>query len=256
MRTWDTFLFFNELDILEARLIELDPVVDKFVIAEATVTHQGNPKPLYYAEHKERFAPWKDKIIHVVTDLEQDSNWGRENAQREAITRGLDGLEDDDIFLLSDVDEIPFPHEIQRAPGHVLAMRNHILAVNLIDPGWWAGTVALRGRDVPRSIQPLREYRQDMLVLKDSRGLAPVAAGWHFTWLGGPENMKAKAAAFAHAQDWAIDQLHVEKDAEHMYAEKKCFVGADRLLIQCVIDSTWPKYMQNRRGPESWYWHG
>lgn len=46
----------NELDMLEIRLNILDPYVDFFVISEAEETFQGNPKPLYYLENKERFA--------------------------------------------------------------------------------------------------------------------------------------------------------------------------------------------------------
>jgi len=36
---YDCFPFFDELDVLEIRLNELDPVVDKFVLVEAPVTH-------------------------------------------------------------------------------------------------------------------------------------------------------------------------------------------------------------------------
>ena len=43
---YDCFCFFNELDLLEIRLNELNPVVDKFVLVEATMTHNGDKKPL------------------------------------------------------------------------------------------------------------------------------------------------------------------------------------------------------------------
>jgi hypothetical protein len=48
----DCFTFFNELDMLEFRLTELDPYVDKFVIIESTKTFTGKPKPLYYNKIK------------------------------------------------------------------------------------------------------------------------------------------------------------------------------------------------------------
>lgn len=109
-RAWDAFLFCDELDLLEARLTELDDVVDRHVLVEAPVTFQGDPKPLHYLENSGRFAPWKDKIIHVVADLGGcGDHWDREHASRAAVTQGLGDLADDDIFLLSDVDEIPFP---------------------------------------------------------------------------------------------------------------------------------------------------
>ena len=66
----DAISFFSELDLLELRLNELDSVVDRFVIVEATRTHKGDLKPMYYAENKPRFAQWEDKIVHVpVGDL-------------------------------------------------------------------------------------------------------------------------------------------------------------------------------------------
>ena len=45
-RVFDCFQFYNEFDVLEIRLAELDPLVDHFVIVEATHTHTGKPKPL------------------------------------------------------------------------------------------------------------------------------------------------------------------------------------------------------------------
>ncbi|MBO9668238.1 MAG: N-acetylglucosaminyltransferase, partial [Bdellovibrio sp.] len=37
-KVYDCFSFFNELDLLEIRLNELDSVVDHFVLMEATKT--------------------------------------------------------------------------------------------------------------------------------------------------------------------------------------------------------------------------
>jgi len=65
---YDCFSFFNELDLLEIRLHELDPVVDKFVLVEASKTFQGKDKPLFYDENKERYKEFSEKIIHVVVD--------------------------------------------------------------------------------------------------------------------------------------------------------------------------------------------
>jgi beta-1,4-mannosyl-glycoprotein beta-1,4-N-acetylglucosaminyltransferase len=52
MKVTDSFIFFNELDILEIRLNTLDPYVDYFIIVESSVTHTGNPKPYYFEENK------------------------------------------------------------------------------------------------------------------------------------------------------------------------------------------------------------
>ena len=55
MKIFDSFRFFNELEILELRFNILYDVVDYFVITECPFTISGNEKPLYYLENKDRF---------------------------------------------------------------------------------------------------------------------------------------------------------------------------------------------------------
>ena len=73
---YDCFQFFNELDILNLRLHIMSPIVDKFVISEATTTFSGLPKPLYYEENKDekrintdemvaRIGSWKDSTLQL-----------------------------------------------------------------------------------------------------------------------------------------------------------------------------------------------
>jgi beta-1,4-mannosyl-glycoprotein beta-1,4-N-acetylglucosaminyltransferase len=44
---FDMFILFDEIDLVEARMHELDSVVDVFVVAEANATHQTNERPKY-----------------------------------------------------------------------------------------------------------------------------------------------------------------------------------------------------------------
>jgi Glycosyltransferase family 17 len=254
-RVFDGFMFGGELDLLECRLTELDSAVYRFVITEAPLTHQGNPKPLHFLENRERFSAWQDKIIYVRADISHcHTTEERENTQRENIRRGLGEMRDDDIFLLSDLDEIPRADVLQEAPGHSLLMRNHVLAVNLMDANWWDGTVATDGP--PRgSLQKLRDGRRlpapaETKWLLNPGGF-PAVAGWHFSWLGGPDAMRAKVHAFLHPQMAPL----VDQHAERLWKEKVS-LATGNLLVETVIDETWPKYMQDRKGPASWYWPG
>ena len=157
-------------------MTELDDAVYRHVLVEAPVTFQGELKPLHYMENRDRFAPRKDKIIHIVADLDGcDDPWARESAQREAIWQGLGEFRDDDIFLLSDVDEIPRADVLQRAPGHVLVMRSHVLAVNLLEPGWWSGTMAVLGKPA-EAIQTFRSESPALDAMRDAIGW-PLIAG-------------------------------------------------------------------------------
>ena len=64
----------NELDILKLRLQVMNPVVDYFVISEATTTFSGISKPLYYEENKEMFREFEDKIIELVGNSEKETS--------------------------------------------------------------------------------------------------------------------------------------------------------------------------------------
>jgi beta-1,4-mannosyl-glycoprotein beta-1,4-N-acetylglucosaminyltransferase len=107
-RVFDCFPFNNELDILERRLTELSPVVDRFVIVEALKTHGGGPKPLNFHNNLGRFSPWLHKITYIVVEDSPDGDsWAIERHQRDGILRGLRDCKPNDIIMISDCDEIP-----------------------------------------------------------------------------------------------------------------------------------------------------
>ena len=113
MKIYDCFQFFNEENILDLRLNILDEFVNFFVIVESTTDHQGNKKKLNF--DKDKFKKFQKKIIYVVVEDTLDTikkphlgqNSLVERHQRNSITRGLKNCSDDDLIVISDVDEIP-----------------------------------------------------------------------------------------------------------------------------------------------------
>lgn len=244
-RVFDVFMFRDELDLLEARLMEHEDSVYRHVLVESPLTYTGHGKELSYAENKERFSPWKDKITHVIADIsDQTSNPGRENAQRNAAWQGLDDYAAGDILIHGDADEIPHPKTLQ-STGIKILHQHHPIAVNLRDYTYWGGYVAQPGPKRPDMME-LRQ-RLHSRVIPEYRG-----KGWHFSWLGGPEAMKVKARTLQ-------EQYYVpimDNGAQDFYDKKINPGSGDRNLALVEIDETFPKYMQERRGPESWYWGG
>jgi beta-1,4-mannosyl-glycoprotein beta-1,4-N-acetylglucosaminyltransferase len=106
---YDCFLFNNELDVLEIRLHELNPVVDRFVLVESTLTHVNRPKPLYFQKNQYRFKEFTRKIIHVVVKDTPNVSlaWIINDYQFSQMVRGLKNCRENDIILFGDVDEIP-----------------------------------------------------------------------------------------------------------------------------------------------------
>ena len=124
MNIYDCFMYFDEDLLLDLRLNVLNKYVKKFVITEATYSHNGNKKRLNFDINK--FKKFKDKITYIIVD-EQPKNifevtaddskkskgdklilngMARDYFQRENLKRGLKNISDNDLILISDLDEI------------------------------------------------------------------------------------------------------------------------------------------------------
>lgn len=212
---YDTFLFYNELDLLEVRLNVLWNVVDYFVIAESTLTHQKEKKPLFFEENKERYKKYEQKIIHIIIDDDIGCYgdvlpW---KYQRNCIARGLKQCNPEDKIILSDIDEIPDPGQVLIAKklSQTTLFRQQLYyyfvdcrSVELNALPW---SVMFRYGDMD-SPQEMRDLVTDVqakimggvsgggrndVVLLDN-------AGWHFSYLGGIDAIIQKIEAFADAE--------------------------------------------------------
>jgi hypothetical protein len=216
-RVFDGSMLFNELDVLELRLRELWPVVDRFVVVEATHSHTGAKKPAFLSDSAERFAAYREKlVVHVLREAPpapartEAERLVLESGQREAIGPAMEraGLRGGDVVLVSDVDEIPRPSAVATLPRLLWSARYAVLVQDLLHrwvnhawpggrPPGWCGTVACRGRTA-RAVgtHRVRRGRNRAGHLLDER--VPHAAyveraGWHLTWLGGAEASWTKA---------------------------------------------------------------
>jgi beta-1,4-mannosyl-glycoprotein beta-1,4-N-acetylglucosaminyltransferase len=255
-RIYDTFLYNGEADILECRLTELDAEpVYRFVIIEANVDHRGRSKPSRYLEQKERFAPWEDRIHHVVADVgdpqpadsiwEQPA-WEREHRQREGAWQGIADAEPDDTILHGDVDEIPAFARDADFP-FCYDQRMFYFAADWEAPSW-RGTVGTQRRWI-KSFAWLREQRTNT---------PPLGNGWHLSWLGGPEAIQAKLDATPHTEP-SFGQFIRDGLANHTLYEKGQCWGWTGLVVDHVqqlwpvdVDETWPKWIFRRQCPASW----
>lgn len=206
----DSCCFFNELDLLELRLSELDPVVDRFVIVESNRTHKGTLKPLYYAENKARFAAWHDKIVHIVCPLLDDGDGlpairRREMTQRNAILQGIRDCVDTDIILISDCDEIPRSHLVPKwlDDGIVATYLQKLYYYNLntyAPDRLWPGTRVCRVSDA-RALSPhvIRNgLGQPDHIYPQYRHISD--GGWHYSYFGGAVAIHNKMTEFLHQE--------------------------------------------------------
>ena len=114
MKIYDCFSYWDEDLLLDLRLNILNEHVDYFVIVEGNKTWQNNSKKLRF--NIKKFSKFKNKIIYIpVEDMpDGDNPYLRENFQRNCITRGLSNASNEDLVIVSDLDEIPNPELIYK----------------------------------------------------------------------------------------------------------------------------------------------
>jgi len=107
MKVYDCFLFNGENLVLEIRLNQLSKFVDYFIIVEFSETHSGLKKKSLI--NKAILNKYKNKIRYFYIDekLSTLNSWKRESYQRNQISRGILDAKDDDLIIISDLDEIP-----------------------------------------------------------------------------------------------------------------------------------------------------
>ncbi len=268
---YDCFQFFNELDILKIRLNVLSPVVDRFVISEATETFSGLKKPLYYEENKEMFAEFADKIIHVVVeDTPQGDTHYRDTFQKNAVTRGLKDCTDDDVVIFSDLDEIPNPDKIreilqdfQNDKIYHFAQRLFYCYLNMeevsgsllsyagefegVERKKWIGTMMC-------SYQLLREQNLKLGELRFPErkeiGIRVEDGGWHFGYMGGHgekdirKRVQQKVVSAAHQE---YNSRHVLSNVTDQIKDGKDIFGRNAQFVRCDIDASFPKYIREHQ---------
>lgn len=272
---YDSFTFFNELDLLEIRLNVLKDVVDKFVIVEAGETHTGKPKPFYFEENRDRFAAFEDKIIYVKIEKFPsicNTSWARENWQRNRIDEGLRGrAKDDDLILISDLDEIPEPSlvakDVPERGVTVYDQRYYAFYLNYdnVRQLYWYGTRRVKYRDFLHAFDGINVIENEILPkgvnegttaskircrrLPHSRGGEKIFrhGGWHFTCLGGAEMVVRKMKAVVPHHNFNPEDPALTKE----YVSALVLRGlGPALKMNCFavpLDERFPRYIVNNR---------
>jgi beta-1,4-mannosyl-glycoprotein beta-1,4-N-acetylglucosaminyltransferase len=179
-RVFDAVLFSNELDLLKIRWKELNPYVNEFVLLESNSTFTGLPKHFVFANNRDEFKFVDQRLTYgnVPGRYKKGQNPFVEEAyQRLALDFLLKkaGIQDDDLLLMSDVDEIPSRHTIDLLrwcddipPVLHLRLKNYLYSFEfLFDDNSWRASVHVYKSGKTK----YAHYHQSDVILAD--------AGWH-----------------------------------------------------------------------------
>jgi beta-1,4-mannosyl-glycoprotein beta-1,4-N-acetylglucosaminyltransferase len=198
MKIIDCFIFYNELDMLELRLTELNDIVDFFVLVECTKTHSNDDKELYFENNKDRFSKYLDKIVHIIVkdNIPQTCSFDREIYQRNCIDDGIKklNLNSEDILIITDLDEIPDSKTVQDLKNNNAINGIYYLEMDLY---YYNITCIYHKKWLQPKILNYDSYIKNDCkphVLTHGGGNFPIIknGGWHFSYFGDIEFIKNK----------------------------------------------------------------
>jgi len=261
MAIYDCFQFFNEEHILDLRLNILNEFVDFFVMVESTTDHQGNSKKLNFDIKK--FKKFRKKIIYIVVDdtLEviKKPHFGGESLveqhQRNSLTRGLKNCSDDDLIILSDVDEIPDLNKLnifdKKKKYAVFSQKMFNYKINLLNEtenNWHGSKICLKKNlKSPQWLRNLKFKKYPFWRVDKPRNFQIIEnGGWHFAYLQNTENILKKMKSFAHGEFNEPNLRNLEAINEKIIKGKDIF---DREISykKVQIDNSFPKYIVDNK---------
>jgi beta-1,4-mannosyl-glycoprotein beta-1,4-N-acetylglucosaminyltransferase len=279
MKIFDCFMYFDEEVVLDVRLNTLDQFVDYFVIVESNFTHRGDKRQLKF--NHENFKKFKDKIIYLIYDETSNNietvndkdgeavNSGkyilnaalRENGQRNYIQSGLKKADDDDIILISDVDEIPNLLKINfnQFNQKIILFKQDMFyyKFNLCIPNLkWTGTKACKKKDLinPQWLRNIKDQKYPFFRLdtyfSDTKYISIKIienGGWHFSNIKNAEQIKYKLKSYLHHREFDLKPL-TTKEIEKIIDDKKAIydLKVDKRVNKIGVGSKLEKFEFNR----------
>jgi len=263
MKVYDCCMYFDEDLMLDLRLNTLNEYVDKFIIAEATRDHSGKTKKLNFDYKK--FSKFTDKIEYLIIDdlpinvkskkKNWDANHWRDQYQRNTLMRGFKNCNEDDLIMISDIDEIPDPKKISdfvlKNKYACFMQKNFQSKINLLNitDKYWMGTKICQKKNL-RSPQWLRNIktkkRPFWKFYKPKEPQLIMDGGWHFSFLKKPKDIAIKIKAYSHQEFNKSEFVNEEKIYSRIENNQDLF---DRNISykKVDLDETFPKYIRNNK---------
>ena len=259
---YDCFSYLDEDLLLNLRLNILNKYVDYFVIVEGNRTWQNNSKELKFDIKK--YEKFKDKIIYIkVTDLPDGRDpYLRENHQRNSILKGLINSKDQDIIIISDLDEIPNPEVFKNFKKEmrfaVFKQKHFYYKFNLQsknNPYWLGSRICLKEYLIsPQWLRDLKFKKRPFWRLDKFRLNNIIEnGGWHFCNLKKPESLLYKYKNLCETDDpihfkEKIDEKYLNiEEIKKRINEGQDIIGRKDNFIKVNLDNSFPKFLINNQ---------
>jgi beta-1,4-mannosyl-glycoprotein beta-1,4-N-acetylglucosaminyltransferase len=180
------------------------------------LTFSGKPKPLYFWENRDKFAKFSNKIIHTVFDEEKEGwdQWDRDREHKNGAIKALEGVADDgDVIVYSDADEIWEPSSVNfdNFDEETLYILYQKVFYYYLNTEWYDKnnpTIDTWRGSKYSSYKLLKQHSFDVFRNWESyfhknpmfKKEYVKNGGYHFSFLGGSENIKYKIDSYGHQE--------------------------------------------------------
>ena len=244
-------MYYDEDLILDIRLNVLNKFVSFFIICEANFNHNGSKREFQFDIKK--FPKFKDKIIYIplkeqpknlkiINDSDNlniknskilDNALLRENFQRNYLFNKIKDFNNEDLIIISDLDEIPNLENFEyKSKVTFFEQKMFYYKLNLIHKDFiWYGSKIVKKKHLinPQWLRNIKSkkypfWRLDIFFSKTKYNSINFIkdGGWHFTNIKSDEKIDHKMKNFLHHLEYEESGLDV-KDVEKIIAEKKVF---------------------------------
>jgi hypothetical protein len=240
----DCTMFHWEFDILELRMKELWDVVDYFVVTESVCDHRGVERELALSNNLSRFDWASQKLIVNISDKPTNAqiSWDYEKYQRlKSVTDAIQklNLQPEDFLLISDVDEIFRSTAVKKMEEeggrYTIHMPMYYYYLNLFAYDWFLPKAS--------SLKTLTNPN-DMRTGNEENFYYVYNGGWHFSYLGTPEQIQYKLKTFAH-DEFDLEQFtNIHNIQKSILNSSDLFdrFGNHQFRVD-QIDFSWPRYV-------------
>lgn len=201
----ETFLFFNELDILRVKLEENFNTIDYFILVESNLTFSGKKKEYIFDLNKDLFSEYLSKIIHIKLNQRSMGNaWKNETIQRNYIKVTLENMDlvDTDTILHTDCDEIIDNRILQEILKNGFKESIYALDLDVYYYDLTHKSCELWNKKAKVfKYNFLKKENVSISVIRElDTPVYPKKAGWHLSYFGGENKIKEKINAYSHQE--------------------------------------------------------
>lgn len=244
----DVCTYNGEKDLFDLRHNILKDYVDQFIVVSFDKTFSGKPnsvdvleyeKTLHITITEDKYSKYKE-LAESSPNTVGAEHWKREFMQKESLKDVLADLElnNKDIIVIGDVDEIWVPINLTtlKTKSYKLGLKVYTYYLNNRSSEVFYGPIVTRyGKIKDKCLNHFRTQSNNWELIG--------FGGWHFTSMGGYEEVKNKlTASYTKDSYWTPE---VEDNLKINLENNKDFLGRDFTFK--IDESEWPEYLKENK---------